>query len=54
MNGGKEVIMDAKLWMMFKQRGYDIEWFLLNDAACIGNRTISWLRIGKRIEDYNE
>lgn len=25
MNGGKEVIMDAKLWIVFKQRGNDIE-----------------------------
>lgn len=46
MNRGKEVIVEAKLWIVFKQGGHDIE-FLLSVPAYIGNKAICGLGWGR-------
>lgn len=46
MKKGKEVIVEAKLWIVFKQGGHDIE-FLLSVLAYIGNKTICGLGWGR-------
>lgn len=45
MNRGKEVIVEAKLWIMFKQGWHDIE-LSLSVPAYIGNKAICGLGWG--------
>lgn len=50
MNRGKELTVETKLWIVFKQGEHDIE-FVLSVPACTGNKAIcglGWCRVGNR------